>query len=55
MKFWQTQVVRYLGMRGPSMQSVFHEISTKFSLEYGHDLEISRRENDFLQCISFLF
>jgi hypothetical protein len=41
-------------MRGPSTQSVFHEISTKFSLEYGHDLEISRRENDFLHCIFFL-
>ncbi|KAL3775657.1 hypothetical protein ACHAW5_008127 [Stephanodiscus triporus] len=54
MKFWQTQVVRYLGMRGPSTRSIFHEISNRFSLEYGHDMEISRRDNDFLHCISFL-
>jgi hypothetical protein len=53
-KFWHTQVVRYLGMRGPSTGSIFHEISNSYSFEYGHHMEISRRDNDFLHCISYL-
>lgn len=53
-KFWQTQVLHYLGMQGPSTQSILHEISTSFSLEYGDDAEISGRNNDVLHSISSL-
>ncbi|KAL3810725.1 hypothetical protein ACHAXA_008498 [Cyclostephanos tholiformis] len=52
-KFWHTQVVRYLGTRG-SRQSIFREVSSTYSLEYGHDTECSKRANDFLHSISYL-
>lgn len=53
-RFWHSQVVRYLGERGPSTPSVLKEISDSFIFEYGDNLEISRRNNDVLHSISWL-
>ena len=54
-KFWHTQIVKYLGMRGTSTQSILHEISNNYILAYGDDSDNSRRDNDFLHSISYLF
>ena len=53
-KFWHTQIVKYLGMRGPSTHSILHEISNNYALAYGDDSDNSRRDNDFLHSISYL-
>jgi len=52
--FWQAQVARYLGIRGPSTPSVFREVSKSFRFEHGDDVHVSRRDNDFLHSISWL-
>jgi len=52
--FWQTQIATYLGMRGPSTPSIFHEVSNSFCLGHGDDLEVSGRDNDVLHSISWL-
>lgn len=52
--FWHTQVVHYLGMRGPSTPSIFHEISNSYCIEHGDDMEIMGRDNDVLHSISWL-
>ena len=52
--FWRAQAVRYLGMRGPSTQSIFHEVSNSYRFGRGDDMDVSRRDNDVLHSISWL-
>jgi hypothetical protein len=53
-KFWHTQIVRYLGMQGNSTHSVFQEISNSYGTDHGHDLNMSKANNDVLHSIAFL-
>ena len=53
-RFWHSQVLRYLGMRGPSTPSILYEISSSYRLEHGDEPDIPRRDNDVLHCISWL-
>jgi hypothetical protein len=53
-QFWQSQVMRYLGMRSPTNPSILHDISSSFASDRGDDLNLSRRNNDVLHSISWL-
>lgn len=52
-KFWHTQITRYLEV-GHSAHSIFQEISNSYTIDHGHDVNISKRNNDVLHSIAYL-